>query len=224
MLLLLSFIVLSAVSLANADAWDSGTVFDYTGGEYLALAEGVTATYDSSANTGTTVIFTDLSVNSDPANDWNITITDADVTLTKFDLSTYLTYSVSGLGTQNFTCPQPSYVRIDNVLVNEGTGWSYDAGTGTINVNGATSTVSLSFTSIPPQPEADGPYSSTTLYLALGLFTIVPLVLGSAYIIKVVKTRQADTKEVLTIIVLTLAVTIIAAVAVIIIYNMTSYI
>jgi hypothetical protein len=193
------------------------------GGEQIALAEGVTATHEGAVRAGNTVTFTDLSVNSDPANDWNITITTADVTLTKFDLTTYLTYSVSALGTQNFTCPQPSYVRLDNTLVNEGIGWTYDSGTGTINVNGATATVSISYTSTPPEPEENSPYNSTVLYMSLALFTIVPLVLGSAYVIKVVKTREADTKEVLTIIVLTIAVTIIAVVAVVIIYNMSLY-
>ena len=219
----LTLLLLTASTAYALVNWNSDYVYVYDDGSTLSLPEGTTATYETSANTGTTVAFTDLSVNSDPANDWNITITTADVTLTKFDLTTYLTYSVSALGTQNFTCPQPSYVRLDNTLVNEGTGWTYDSGTGTINVNGATATVSISYTSTPPEPEENSPYNSTVLYMSLALFTIVPLVLGSAYVIKVVKTREADTKEVLTIIVLTIAVTIIAVVAVVIIYNMSLY-
>lgn len=53
----LTLLLLTASTASALIEWDSDYVFVYNDGSQLKLAEGVTATFDSSANTGASVQF-----------------------------------------------------------------------------------------------------------------------------------------------------------------------
>jgi hypothetical protein len=217
--LLLTFCA-AASALTN---WGSNYYFQYSDNSLLSLSAGTTATYEESANNGTNVQFTNLTVNSAPVIlSQNISLTALNATIIDCDMTTYVVFQVTGgSGPAILSVPSsPSYVRINNDLRTEGNGWTYASGY--VTIIGATQSFALSFTGTPPE-SVDPPVNVGSMYIALFLFTLIPLVAGGALIVKMLRSEQPNIQEIVIVAVLVIVVTVMVVIATLIIYNVAAF-
>src|SRR5690554_5633695 len=199
---------LAAASTASAQVnWDSYYVYTLGNGANIGLAEGVTATYTSAANTGDQIEFSDLNVNSAGATDFNISST-VDLRINSLTPNTQFIYTVTGSGTQTFSSPQPTYVLINDTLRAEGDGWTYTDGH--VTVTGSTSYVAMSYTSTPPPPQPNPRILniSNAAFAALALAAIIPIVVMAGMILAVTRGAQFEISTIIIVISFTCALSI----------------
>jgi hypothetical protein len=199
--LLVVLTTLTASASATYD-WSSDYVFVYNDGSQLKLAEGVTATFTESANTGATVTFTDLAVDGATSADTSITLTDANVTISSLDFQDKIVYSVSQPGgTQIFSSQQkPIAVYIDGTLRADGDGWLWS--NNLLYITGASGSVQTYFTN--PNVTAQAGYESSLA--ALLIAGTIPYIIFVVAITKFI--QQRDGKVIITAIVVTTIVSL----------------
>jgi hypothetical protein len=177
---LLIIVTFSSATMVFAQVdWSSDYVFVYNDGSQLKLAEGVTATFTESANTGATVIFTDLAVNDAAPLDTEITLEALNVTINSFDPAGDIDLTVEGTGSITFDIPDlPVSVYLDGVSYSRWTSaWSYN--NGKITINSATNTILLQLPANAQEAEQIKSYNSfiANIFLAITILGIVPIVL-----------------------------------------------
>lgn len=217
--IILTILAISCSLIASASVvWTSDYVYLYNDGSQLALVNGVTATLTESTNIGTTVTFTDLSVNSAPVVDTTITLQNMNMTITSFDTSTSgtITLSLEGSGTATFTSSMPIKIFIDGEESPQWANqWDYSSGTLTLYSEGE---IVIQVSDVPSDEEREQAYNSfmANIFLSLTVIGFVPLLL----VIWTMRKGNLDAKTAGIVISLTVILVVMMLIALLIISGM----
>lgn len=213
--LLIFICLLTATATVNGLVTvETNVIFAYENGYTLTLVHTTTTFFENATNNGVWVNFTNLSLNGGIPANFYIKIENTNISLTALDLTKAVTYNVASLGTQIFNAPiQPTYVQIDGHLQPNGYGWTYTDGF--LTVNGATETVRISFTSIPPDSQVS--VIALGIYGSLAIAGLIPMLMFALIGIIIFKVQgEINYKQIIGLLILAVTISVLCMVGVLI--------